>query len=50
MKLFKTGSIIGAEQFMWDEAWTYDVICRDEDSVLAKLDWEDFLKMKEAQP
>ena len=35
---------------MWDEAWTYDVICRDGDSVLAKLDWEDFLKMKEAQP
>ena len=35
---------------MWDEAWSYDLICRDEDSILGKLDWEDFLRMKEAQP
>ena len=32
---------------MWDEVWSYDLICRDEDSILTRLDYEDFLKMKE---
>ena len=49
-EIFKTGAIIGADQFMKDDYWDIDLICKEEGSIIAKFDYKSFQDLKESQP
>jgi hypothetical protein len=41
-EIFKTGSIIGADQFMKDDYWDMDLICKEDGSIIGKFDFKAF--------
>jgi len=46
---YKAGAILGTQQFLHNDAWGMDLICRHDDSVLGRIDYDSFLQLKETQ-
>lgn len=49
-EIYSTGSIMGTKQFMNDDYWDMDVICKEEGSIIAKFDYKQFSDLRESQP
>ena len=49
-ELYKTGSIIGADQFMKDDYWDMDLICKEDGSIMGKFEYKTFMDLKDTQP
>ena len=48
--IYNAGAILGCEQFLNDDRWELDIICKDENSVIAKLDYDSYCNMRESSP
>lgn len=48
-EIYKTGAILGAEQFMKDDYWDFDLICKEENSIIGKFDYKQFCDLKDSQ-
>lgn len=44
-KVFKEGSVIGTDQFLFDSFWKYDLICKQE-GIICKYSYESFDTLK----
>ena len=47
--LYKPGAIIGIDQFMQDERWDMDLLCKVE-GIIAKFDYSSFEILKSENP
>lgn len=47
---YKTGAIIGVDQFMKDDYWDMDLICKEEGSIMGKFEFQTFQSIKDSQP
>lgn len=48
--LFSCGAVLGIDSFLDNDKWTMDVICKTEDTVVGKIDYESFLELRENYP
>jgi len=46
--IYKTGAVMGMEQFIFDCKWDYDLIC-EQDGIIAKYSYESFELLKTNQ-
>ena len=48
-EVFITGSILGCQNMVFDEAWEKDLICQSDETIVAKFDFDSYKKLKETQ-
>ena len=47
--MFKSGAILGVDQFLENDRWDMDIICEDDGSIIGKIDYDTFVELKETQ-
>ena len=47
--VYKTGSVLGVDQFLNDDKWAYDLICYEE-GIVAKYEYASYINVKAAAP
>lgn len=45
--LHEAGAVLGCEQFLKNDYWEMDLICREENSLIAKYDYDSFCNLRE---
>ena len=48
--MYGAGAILGVDQFLENDRWEMDVICKIKGSVMGKIEYDQFEELKEQQP
>ena len=49
-KMFGAGSILGIDQFLENDRWEIDIVCKIKGSIMGKIEFDMFEELREKQP
>ena len=48
--IYKPGAILGCEQFLRGDPWTFDLISKSDGCIMAKYCYSSYMQLKDSQP
>ena len=48
--VYKSGAVLGSEQFLDGDPWSFDLISKSDEGIIGKFCYSSYIQLKEQQP